>query len=318
MLRKINPQKKVEVNKRSTKNAKINYILRNYQLYLLALPGIILLLLFKYAPMYGLLIAFKKYNVLKGIMGSKWVGFEHFQRFLTMESFKDLFMNTFSLSVYGLVFGFGFPILIALLLNQIRYKGLKNNIQLILYAPNFISTVVVVGMIFIFFAPNGPTNMILAKIGIEPIMFMTEPKWFQPLYISTSIWQSAGWGSVIYLAALSAVDPQLHEAAKIDGANILQRIRHIEIPTLLPVASVLLILSVGGIMALGHEKAYIMQTTLNMSKAEILATYVYKIGLQAGDYSFSTAVGLFNSIINLFLLVSVNFVIKKFNKSSGL
>lgn len=315
MLKKSESKTKIEER---TKNTKLSYILKNYQLYLMALPGIILLLLFKYVPMYGLLIAFKKYNVLKGVMGSKWVGLEHFQRFLTMESFKDLFMNTFSLSVYGLLFGFGFPILIALLLNQIRYTGLKNNIQLILYAPNFISTVVVVGMIFIFFAPNGPTNMILAKIGIEPIMFMTEPQWFQPLYISTNIWQSAGWGSVIYLAALSNVDPQLHEAAKIDGANILQRIRHIEIPTILPVASILLILSVGGIMALGHEKAYIMQTSLNMSKAEILATYVYKIGLQAGDYSFSTAVGLFNSIINLFLLVSVNFVVKKFNKSSGL
>ena len=318
MLKNSKPKKPIEERIKFTKNTKLSYIVKNYQLYLMALPGLMLLLLFKYVPMYGLLIAFKKYNVLKGVIGSKWVGFEHFHRFLTMESFKDLFMNTFSLSVYGLIFGFGFPILIALLLNQIRYTGLKNNIQLILYAPNFISTVVVVGMIFIFFAPNGPTNVILAKIGLEPIMFMTEPQWFQPLYISTSIWQSAGWGSVIYLAALSNVDPQLHEAAKIDGANILQRIRHIEIPTILPVASILLILSVGGIMALGHEKAYIMQTSLNMSKAEILATYVYKIGLQAGDYSFSTAVGLFNSIINLFLLVSVNFVVKKFDKSSGL
>jgi len=318
MLKNSKPKKPIEERTKFTKNTKLSYIVKNYQLYLMALPGLMLLLLFKYVPMYGLLIAFKKYNVLKGVIGSKWVGFEHFHRFLTMESFKDLFMNTFSLSVYGLIFGFGFPILIALLLNQIRYTGLKNNIQLILYAPNFISTVVVVGMIFIFFAPNGPTNVILAKIGLEPIMFMTEPQWFQPLYISTSIWQSAGWGSVIYLAALSNVDPQLHEAAKIDGANILQRIRHIEIPTILPVASILLILSVGGIMALGHEKAYIMQTSLNMSKAEILATYVYKIGLQAGDYSFSTAVGLFNSIINLFLLVSVNFVVKKFDKSSGL
>lgn len=302
----------------SKRSKKLKYIANNFQLYLMLLPGLIMLLLFKYVPMYGLIIAFKDYNVLKGVLGSNWVGLEHFERFINLSSFSELFMNTFSLSINGLIYGFWFPILIALLINQVRYAGLKNKIQLVLYAPNFISTVVVVGMVFIFFAPNGPVNSLLIKFGLDATMFMTESKWFQPLYIGSGIWQGAGWGSIIYLAALANIDPQLHEAAKIDGANILQRIRYIELPELLPTAAVLLILSVGGIMAVGHEKAFLMQTTLNIPSSEILSTYVYKIGLQQGDYSFSTAVGLFNSLINLVLLVSVNFVVKKLNKNTGL
>jgi ABC-type polysaccharide transport system, permease component len=300
------------------KGSSLKYIKANYQLYLMLIPSLIMLIVFKYVPMYGLIIAFKNYNVLKGIGGSQWVGLEHFERFIHLASFKELFMNTFSLSINGLIWGFGFPILIALLINQVRYAGLKNKIQLILYAPNFISTVVVVGMVFIFFNPNGPVNSILLKIGLQPIMFMTEPNWFQPLYISSGIWQGAGWGSVIYLAALASIDPQLHEAAKIDGANILQRIWFIELPELLPTAAILLILSVGGIMAVGHEKAFLMQTALNIPSSEIISTYVYKMGLQQGDYSFSTAVGLFNSLINLFLLLFVNYVVKKLNKNTGI
>lgn len=296
----------------------LNYIKKNFQLYLMVLPGLILLFLFKYVPIYGLIIAFKDFNVLKGIMGSEWVGLAHFERFFNMSSFYKLFNNTLTLSVYGLIFGFCFPILIALLLNQIRYAGLKSKIQLVLYAPNFISTVVIVGMVFIFFSSTGPVNSALAKFGMDPTMFMNDPKWFKTLYIGSSIWQSAGWGSIIYLATLANVDPSLHEAARIDGANVLQRIRYIELPAILPVATVLLILGVGGIMSIGHEKAFLMQTSLNIQSSEILPTFVYKMGLQMGDYSFSAAVGLFNSLINLILLIIVNFIVKKINKSNGI
>ncbi|NRG31725.1 ABC transporter permease, partial [Niallia circulans] len=271
-----------------------------------------------YIPMYGAIIAFKDFSPMKGIIGSDWVGLTHFKDFLTSPNFKEIFMNTLKLSFYGLILGFPVPIILALSLNQVRRAAIKKNIQLILYAPNFISVVVITGMLFIFMSPTGPINSLLSVFNDKPVSFMTDPEYFRSIYILSGIWQAAGWSSIIYVAALANVDPQLHDAATIDGATLLQRIRHIDLPTLKPIMAVLFILGAGGIMAIGFEKAYLMQTSMNLPTSEILPTYVYKVGLQAGDYAYSTAVGLFNSVINVVLLVFVNFVVKKLNEGEGL
>ena len=296
----------------------IQYFKKNYALYLFLVPAIILTIVFKYIPMYGVIIAFKDFSPMKGIMGSDWVGLTHFKDFLTSPNFKDIFMNTLKLSFYGLILGFPVPIILALSLNQVRRAAIKKNIQLILYAPNFISVVVITGMLFIFMSPTGPINSLLSIFNDKPVSFMTDPEYFRSIYILSGIWQAAGWSSIIYVAALANVDPQLHDAATIDGATLLQRIRHIDLPTLKPIMAVLFILGAGGIMAIGFEKAYLMQTSMNLPTSEILPTYVYKVGLQAGDYAYSTAVGLFNSVINVVLLVFVNFVVKKLNEGEGL
>lgn len=294
------------------------YMKQNYMLYLFLAPAIILTIIFKYIPMYGSIIAFKDFSPMKGIWGSDWVGFEHFTKFLTSPNFGDIFMNTLKLSVFGLVLGFPVPIILALMLNQVKRASIKKNIQLILYAPNFISVVVITGMLFIFLSPTGPINTILSFFMDKPISFMSDPDAFVSIYILSGIWQGAGWASIIYVAALSNVDPQLHDAATIDGASLLQRVKHIDLPTLKPMMAVLFILAAGGIMGIGFEKAYLMQTAMNIPTSEIIATYVYKVGLQAGDYAYSSAVGLFNSIINVILLIFVNYVVKKLNEGEGL
>lgn len=291
---------------------------QNYMLYLFLAPAIILTIIFKYIPMYGSIIAFKDFSPMKGIWGSDWVGFDHFTKFLTSPNFGDIFMNTLKLSVFGLVLGFPVPIILALMLNQVKRASIKKNIQLILYAPNFISVVVITGMLFIFLSPTGPINTILSFFMDKPISFMSDPDAFVSIYILSGIWQGAGWASIIYVAALSNVDPQLHDAATIDGASLLQRVKHIDLPTLKPMMAVLFILAAGGIMGIGFEKAYLMQTAMNIPTSEIIATYVYKVGLQAGDYAYSSAVGLFNSIINVILLIFVNYVVKKLNEGEGL
>ncbi|MBD1379741.1 ABC transporter permease [Metabacillus arenae] len=292
--------------------------MRNFSLYLFLAPAVILTIIFKYVPMYGSIIAFKDFSPMKGILGSNWVGFEHFIRFLSSPNFYEIFMNTLKLSFYGLILGFPVPIILALMLNQVRRKSIKKNMQLILYAPNFISVVVITGMLFIFLSPNGAVNSILGFFMNKPISFMTEPEYFMSVYIISGIWQGAGWASIIYIAALANVDPSLHEAATIDGASLLRRIWHIDLPALKPVMAVLFILAAGGIMAIGFEKAYLMQTTMNITASEIIPTYVYKIGLQAGDYAYSTAIGLFNSVINVIMLVIVNVIVKRLNEGEGL
>jgi putative aldouronate transport system permease protein len=300
------------------KKSLLRYIIQNYMLYLFMAPAVILTIVFKYIPMYGSIIAFKDFSPMKGIWGSDWVGLEHFTKFLTSPNFGDIFMNTLKLSTYGLVLGFPVPIILALMLNQVKRASVKKNIQLILYAPNFISVVVIAGMLFIFLSPMGPINTILSVFTDKPISFMSDPNSFISIYILSGIWQGAGWASIIYVAALSNVDPQLHDAATIDGASLLQRGWHIDLPTLKPMMAVLFILAAGGIMGIGFEKAYLMQTAMNIPTSEIIPTYVYKVGLQAGDYAYSSAVGLFNSVINVILLIFVNFVVKKLNEGEGL
>ncbi|WP_429352056.1 ABC transporter permease [Paenibacillus sp. 4624] len=291
---------------------------KNYFLYVLLAPALILTLIFKYIPMYGAIIAFKDFSPIKGIMGSEWVGFKHFEKFLASPNFDVIFMNTLKLSFLGLIFSFPVPILLAIMLNQVRKAAVKKNIQLFLYAPNFISVVVVVGMLFIFLSPTGPINQLTTWITGQPVMFMSEPEYFRWIYILSDIWTGAGWASIIYVAALANVDPELHNAANLDGANLLQRIRHIDLPTIRPIMAIVFILAAGGIMSIGFEKAYLMQTSMNLPSSEIIATYVYKVGLQSGDYAYSAAVGLFNSFINVILLITVNLIVKKLNEGEGL
>ncbi|CAI3406111.1 sugar ABC transporter permease [Enterococcus cecorum] len=267
--------------------------------------------------MYGVLIAFKDYNPLRGILDSPWIGFTEFEKFLSSPNFMNLLMNTLKLSVYGLLLGFLPPIILAIMLNQLLSEKAKKRIQLVLYAPNFISVVVIVGMIFLFFSVDGPVNHILGFFGIKA-SFLTDPDWFRPLYIFSGIWQGMGWASTLYTATLVNVDTSLVEAAKLDGANIFQRIWHIDIPTLKPIMVIQFILAAGGIMSVGYEKAYLMQTSLNLTSSEIISTYVYKVGLVSGDYSYSTAVGLFNTVINVILLVAVNKLVSKVNDGQGL
>lgn len=309
----------LQADKRATKRMKnLRYIRDNYFLYLLIAPAIILTIVFKYIPMYGAIIAFKDFSTIKGILGSEWVGFENFIKFLSSPNFGTIFMSTLKLSLYGLILGFPIPIILALMLNQVRRAAIKKNIQLVLYAPNFISVVVIVGMLFIFMSPTGPINQVVTMLTGEPIGFLSNPDYFRSIYILSGIWQAAGWSSIIYVAALANVDPELHNAATLDGANIIQRMIHLDLPALKPLMAVTFILGAGGIMAIGFEKAYLMQTTMNLPTSEIIPTYVYKVGLQAGDYAYSAAVGLFNSVINVILLIVVNYIVKKLNEGEGL
>jgi len=296
----------------------LTYIKKNYILYLLIAPAVILTIIFKYIPIYGATIAFKDFSPIRGIAGSEWVGFKHFISFLTSPNFIEILMNTIKLSSFELLIGFPIPIILALMLNQLRKSSVKKNVQLALYAPHFISVVVVSGMVFLFLSPVGPVNVILSTFLDKPISFMSDPDYFRSIYIWSGVWQGAGWASIVYVAALANVDPQLHEAATLDGASLLQRIWHIDLPTLKPVMAVLFILAAGGIMGIGFEKAYLMQTPMNSPSSEIIATYVYKRGLLAGDYSFATAVGLFNAVVNVILLGVVNQVVKKLNEGEGL
>ncbi len=304
--------------KHENKIKKLNYIRTNYQLYLFILPALVLTIIFKYVPMYGTIIAFKAFNPLKGIMGSPWIGLGNFKQFATTPDFMNMLLSTLKLSAYGLLFGFPIPIILALMMHRIKSVGLKKKMQLILYAPNFISSVVIVGMIFIFLSPIGPINQIITLFGGKSVNFMTEPGWFRPIYIISGIWQGAGWASIVYLAGLSNVSQDQLDAALIDGANIFQQIRHVDFPAIKAITVIQFILAAGNIMSIGFEKAFLMQTSMNISTSEILPTYVYKIGLQMGDYGYSTAIGLFNAVINVILLIAVNKTVEKLNDGQGL
>jgi len=268
--------------------------------------------IFRYLPMYGVLIAFKDFSPSSGIWGSAWVGFEHFRTFFDSYNFVQILKNTVYLSLLLLFIAFPIPILIALMLNQVAHLRIKKFIQTSIYAPYFISTVVLIGMVFVFLSPNsGIINHLIVLFGGEPVLFMAQAEWFRPIYIFTEVWQTTGFSTIIYLAALSSIDPHLHEAAVVDGASKLQRVRHIDLPGIAPTIIILFILAIGNLMNIGFEKAFLMQTDLNIETSEIIPTYVYRMGIQRAEYSFSAAVGLFNAVINLVLLVVVNRTVKR-------
>lgn len=285
---------------------------RHWQLYLLIIPPVLYFIIFKYIPISNAVIAFKDYNVIQGIWGSDWVGTKNFDAFFSNPVFWTLLQNTFFLSVYAIVVGFPIPIILALALNEIRQGFFKRTMQMVTYAPYFISTVVMVSMIILLLSPRlGIVNQALGIFGISSIDFLGNPDFFRHIYVWSDVWQTAGYSAVIYLAALAGIDPTLYEAAKVDGASRWQKIVHVDLPGLVPTATIILVLSVGNIMAVGFEKAFLLQNPLNLSNSEIISTYVYKTGLLNADYSMATAVGLFNSVINLVLLVAVNGFIKR-------
>ena len=291
------------------------YIAQHWQLYVFfLLPAFALTIIFRYIPMGGILIAFERYNPIRGILQSEWVGFKNFNRFLSSPDFLSYLANTLKLSVFGMLWGFPVPILLAFLLNRIESTGIKKKVQLALYLPNFISVIVLCGIVRIFLSVTGPVNLLFGS----QINFMTMPQAFRTIYIASGIWQGAGWGSIIYTAALSNASSELKEAAVIDGANIFQQIKAVEWPAIKSTVIIQFIMQAGNIMSVGFEKAYALQTDLNLASSEIISTYVYKKGLLDGDYSFSTAVGLFNTVINVILLVSVNKIVAKMNDGQGL
>ena len=281
--------------------------MQEYDLYLLLVPALLYFAVFHYGPMYGVQIAFKNFRAVDGIWGSPWTGFRHFRRFFNSYQAWALVRNTLVISFYSLLAGFPVPIFLALLLNRAPSKKFKRVVQTTIYAPHFISTVVLVGLIFIFTSPrSGLINLVITKLGGEKVFFMARPEWFRHIYVWSGVWQGAGWGTIVYMAALSSIDPSMYEAAEIDGATKLQTIWHIDIPGVIPTAVILLILNFGRVMSVGFEKAFLMQTPMNLQTAEIISTYVYKVGLVNAQYSFSSAVGLFRALINMVLIVSVN------------
>ncbi len=314
---KIKSKINLRKSKTSSNNGLIKNIINNYELYLMVLPLIIYFLIFHYGPMYGIQIAFKDYNPFNGIWGSPWVGMEQFIRFFSSYNFWQLLKNTMLLSFIRLVAGFPVPIILAIMMNSLMNKKYKKFVQTITYAPHFISVVVMVGMLTIFLSPrSGILNQLLQFIGMEPINFMGSSKWFRTIFVSSGIWQQMGWSSIIYLAALTGVDPLLHEAGIIDGASKLQRILYIDLPSLKPTIIILFVLNMGRMMNVAFQKVLLMQNPLNIETAEVISTYVYKMGLVNMQYSYATAIGLFNNLINAILLITFNYLAKKYAKSS--
>ncbi|MBQ7049857.1 MAG: sugar ABC transporter permease [Firmicutes bacterium] len=291
-------------------------IRRNWLLYLFLLPAVTYIAIFQYAPMYGIQIAFRDFRIKAGFWGSEWVGLKWFIRFFNMPRFWQVLKNTLAISLYSLVTGFVFPIILAVALNNIASKRYKKFAQTITYMPHFISTVVLVGMISVFFSPySGFVNTILGWFGVDPIYFMGEKQYFRHLYVWSGVWQGVGWGSIIYMAALSAVDPALHEAAVLDGASKLQRVWNIDLPSILPTISIMLIMSFGKVMSVGYEKTYLMQNDLNVQVSEVISTYVYKMGVLSQQFSYSAAIGLFNNVVNFILVITMNKIVKKLSGS---
>jgi len=291
----------------------------NWQLYALVAIPFLYVVIFHYVPMLGIQIAFKNYNLMKGIWGSDWIGFDHFVRFFRSYEFGLVLKNTLLLNLYNLAVGFPAPIVLALCLNYIRNEFYKKTVQLVTYAPHFISVVVLVGIVIQMFSPlTGILAQIITFITGEKVNVLGEPAYFKSLYVWSGVWQHIGWGSIIYLAALSAVDPQLHEAAITDGATKLQRVRHIDIPGIMPTIVMLLILEFGKIMTVGFQKVLLLQNPMNVDASEVIDTYVYKVGFITGmpNYSYATAIGLFKSLIGLILIIAANRIARKVNDTS--
>lgn len=293
--------------KQKKRRSTLRLMKQNYQLYIFLLPAIVFIVLFMYMPLYGLQIAFKTYRAGEGIWGSQWVGLKWFQQFFSTPRCWDIIGNTLTVSLYSLVASFPLPIVLAIILNYVKNLKFKKFAQTVTYMPYFISTVVLVSMMSLFFSPtSGFVNTIIKNLGGEPIYFMGIPSLFKHMYVWSGVWQGMGYSSIIYIAALSGVSPELHESAVIDGANILQRIWHIDVPTIMPTMVILLIMSLGNVMNVGYEKVLLMQNDLVIDVAEVISTYVYRIGLVNNQFSFSTAIGLMNNIINFIILVAAN------------
>ncbi len=310
----VKPSRKV--NAIQERKNLLRAIKRHWQLYLIVLLPLIYLVVFKYIPIVGAQIAFRDYNFKDGIWNSKWVGFKHFQSFFSSPQFGKLMINTLGLSIYNIFVGIFPPIILAISLNYVKHKFFGKSVQMITYMPYFISTVLVVGILSQLLSLTGIVNQIIEAMGGTAIHFMGSPKLFKTLYVFSGVWQNTGYNAVIYISALAAVDQQLHEAATVDGANIWQRIRYIDIPSITPTAIILLIMACGHVLTMGYEKVLLMQNDLNMETSDIISTYVYRIGLTSMQYSYSTAVGVFQSVVSLILLLVVNYISGKYSDTS--
>lgn len=304
-------------NKKTQKKDIFKRVFRYRQLYYFLIPAIIMVFIFNYLPIYGVQIAFKDFKPVQGIWGSAWAGFKYFTKFFTSYQFSDIMINTIRISIATLLLGFPMPIILALVVNQMASKSLKFAAQSITFIPHFISNVTVVGILIVFLSPNsGIIAALVSLLGFEPLNYMGEPHLFTPIYVISEIWQHTGWDSIIYVAALSAIDGRLYEAADLDGASQFKKILYIDIPSLGPTIATILVLRTGQILNLGFEKIYLMQNSLNLSVSEVIATYVYKTGLLSAQYSYSAAIGLFNNVINFILLILVNKITQKISKVS--
>lgn len=284
---------------------------RKWQLYLLILPAIVSVFIFHYIPIYGVQIAFKNFRSSKGILGSEWVGFKHFARFLAYPDFWKILWNTVRISLYALA-TFPCPVILALMMNELNSERYKKFMQMVTFAPHFISTVVVCSMVLLFFdRSQGLVNNVIAALGGERYDFVSSTKYFSSLYVWSGVWQNLGWNAIIYIAALSSVSPELIEAAQVDGATRLQIVRYVNFPAILPTVITMLILSAGSLLNVGFEKIYLLQNPLNMEASRVISTYVYEIGLQGGQFSYSTAIGLFNNVVNIVVIILVNGISKR-------
>ncbi|EHB64642.1 putative aldouronate transport system permease protein [Paenibacillus lactis] len=306
----VRPVKKESFRTRAARDFR-----RNSVIYLMLLPVVAFYAVFHYGPLYGLQIAFKNFSAGLGIWNSPWVGFDHFIEFFNGFFFERVVTNTIVLGLYDLIFVFPASIVLALLLNEVRNRMFKRTVQSITYIPHFISVVVVVGMLVDFLSVDGLINQLIAYFGGKPISFMRLPEWFRTIYTSSAIWQGIGWGSIIYLAAISNIDPSLYEAAKVDGAGRWKQMLMITLPGIMPTVIILLILRIGSFMALQDEKILIMYNPVTYETADVIGTYVYRKGILEASYSFSAAVGMFNSLINFVLLIGANYLSKRFTET---
>ncbi|MCM3041591.1 ABC transporter permease subunit [Paenibacillus motobuensis] len=292
-------------------------IRNNWDYLIFIIPVILYFLIFCYGPMYGVQLAFKRFNPALGITSSPWIGTDNFERLFGSFQFARILKNTLVINLLKTFISFPIPIILALMFNEIRRERLKKTFQTITYAPYFISTVVFVGIINLFLTgENGYINNVLEMFGIAPIPFLTSPDYFSGVYVGSDIWRNSGWNSIIFIAALSGVDPQLHESAQIDGASRLKRIIHVNLPCIMPTIVIQFILQMGKMMTLSYERILLMQNSLNIEASEVISTYAYKTGLINMDYGFSTAVGLFNNVINIVLLLAANKIAKRYSSSS--
>lgn len=314
-MKKLDADKKIQQRKQNRKN-RLKAVRRHWQLYLIVALPVIYLIVFRYMPIIGSQIAFRDYTFRGGIWNSPFVGLKHFKTFFSSPQFSRLMINTLGLSVYGIIVGIFPPIILSISLNYVRMKWFGKTVQMVTYMPYFISTVLIVGILTQMLSLTGPVNRLIQTLGGEAVHFMGSPKLFKSLYVFSDVWQKTGYNAVIYISALAAVDQELHEAATVDGANIWQRIRYIDIPGILPTAVILLIMSCGNILTIGYEKVLLLQNDLNMTSSDIISTYVYRIGLTSMQYSYSTAIGIFQSVVSLFLLLVVNKISDKVSETS--
>jgi len=314
----IDKKKVATVRSFSYRNTWRYNIRRYWSLYLMVLPGIIFLILFNYAPMAGSVIAFQDYSVFKGIMASEWVGLKHFKSLFAYHDFYKIFRNTMVLGLFNLVFVFPVSLILALMLNEVQCLKLKKSIQTVIYIPHFLSWVVIGGLVFDLFGLSGLFNKVRELMGMSPILVMQMERWYRTIYVISSIWKEAGWGTVVYLAAMSGIDPSLYESAMVDGASRFQRMIRITLPLLMPTVITLLLLRIGNFLEQGFDQSFSLMTPMTYSVADIFDTYVYRVGIQKAQYSSATAIGLFKSVIGLILVVTFNKLANRFTEEGGL